>query len=100
MAERRRPLTEGLKVQAEAPRDLEQKFVFGDKGSAPPELVANKPSSHITRVPLTTRIRADLAQAVKRATLERQLQGVEPNTTQEIIESAVEPWLRANGYIP
>ena len=51
------------------------------------------------RVPFTTRLRTDLAQALKRASLERQLQGVLPNTVQDIFEEALEPWLRDKGYL-
>ena len=54
---------------------------------------------HVARVPLTTRVRADFAQALKRASLERQLSGVQPNTLQDILEEALGPWLRANGYV-
>jgi hypothetical protein len=98
----RRPLTDGLKTKTEPPRALEEAFVYADKPAKPnnsPELVTVKTTSHISRVPFTTRLRSDLAEAVKRASLERQLQKVEPNTVQEILESALEPWLRANGYV-
>ena len=44
-------------------------------------------------------MRSDFAAALKRASLERQLEGVEPNTLQDILEQAVEPWLRNNGYL-
>jgi hypothetical protein len=50
-------------------------------------------------VPLTTRVRSDFASALKRASLERQLSGVTPNTLQDILEQALEPWLRSNGYL-
>jgi hypothetical protein len=53
----------------------------------------------IDRVPISTRMRGDLAKALKKASLERQLQGVEPNTLQDILEEAVQPWLKSNGYI-
>ncbi|MHC5540635.1 hypothetical protein ACYOEI_20650, partial [Singulisphaera rosea] len=53
----------------------------------------------LSRVPLSTRMRSDFAAALKRASLERQLEGVEPNTLQDILEQAVEPWLRNNGYL-
>ena len=66
----------------------------------PPSWQPSRRPSQVSRVPFTTRLRADLAHAVKRASLERQLQGFEPNTVQEILESALEPWLRANGYVP
>jgi hypothetical protein len=51
------------------------------------------------RSPLTTRIRSDLATALKRASLERQLAGEKPNTLQEILEEALEPWLKEKGYL-
>jgi hypothetical protein len=51
------------------------------------------------RVPLTTRIRVEFATALKRASLERQLDGVEPNSLQDIVEAALEPWLRSGGYL-
>jgi len=52
------------------------------------------------RAPLTTRIRGDYAAALKRASLERQLSKTTPNTLQEMLEEALEPWLKAHGYIP
>jgi hypothetical protein len=103
----RRPLVAGLKDKTPAERAAEDKFVFGERSppaalaraSAAAVPTAQKAAPKISRVPFTTRIRADLAQAVKRASLERQLQGIEPNQVQEILESALEPWLRANGYL-
>jgi hypothetical protein len=104
----RRPLVAGLQDKTPAERAAEEKFVFGGKSPtaeppppapAPAAPTAQKAAPKISRVPFTTRIRADLAQAVKRASLERQLQGIEPNQVQEILESALEPWLRANGYL-
>jgi hypothetical protein len=32
--------------------------------------------------------------------LERQLGGIEPHSLTDILEQAVEPWLRTNGYLP
>ena len=54
--------------------------------------------STVSRVPISTRIRSDFVTALKRASLERQLNGVEPNTLQDMLEQAIEPWLRDNGY--
>jgi hypothetical protein len=51
------------------------------------------------RVPISTRVRADFAGALKRASLERQLEGISPNTLQDMLEEALEPWLKSNGYI-
>ena len=99
----RRPLTEGLKPPAlSVDRDLERQFVYGSKPQAkadepvPPE----KPAPVMARAPITTRVRADYAAALKRASLERQLSGELPNTLQEILEEALGPWLKSHGYVP
>lgn len=52
-----------------------------------------------SRMPLTTRIRTDFGTALKRASLERQLSGEKPNTVQDILEEALEPWLRDRGFL-
>jgi hypothetical protein len=104
MAAERRPLIEGLKPVPEADPRLEKDFVYGD---APRLTVGNGPGGQPTassagpggRMPVSTRIRADLAAALKRASLERQLEGVVPNTLQDILEEALEPWLRTHGYL-
>jgi hypothetical protein len=100
MAEQRRALIEGLKPQA-TPVDpsKEEAFVFGDKKAKEPEPTTSTVQAAPARVPLSTRMRADFSAALKRASLERQLAGVEPNTLTEILEQAVEPWLRSNGYL-
>lgn len=99
----RRPLVEGLKPKPETNRTVEEQFVYGEKAKQPitvDALIANRPAAIINRVPFTTRVRTDIAAAVKRASLERQLEGIEPSTVQDILESALEPWLKANGYLP
>jgi len=105
----RRPLSEGINPPA-PPVDPEiaKRFIHGEKltieedEGTPP--VASKQSSSATqnlgRVPISTRIRGDFAAALKRCSLERQLRGMEPNTLQDILEQAIEPWLKANGYMP
>jgi hypothetical protein len=106
MAERR-TLIDGLKNPA-PPVDpqMEKAFVFGGKPSAQAEsavqpLTSPQPAAAMpSRVPISTRMRSDFATGLKRASLERQLGGVEPNTLQDILEEAVEPWLRAHGYLP
>lgn len=92
----RRALIEGLKP-AHPPVDpiREKQFVFG-------EAEKKEPLATITsmeRARLTTRIRADMTTALKRASLERQLSGTFPNTLQDILEEAIEPWLKTNGYL-
>lgn len=94
----RRPRVEGLKLTV-MPLDpnREKEFVFGEKAKldVPVERVVPPQSC----APLTTRIRADFATALKRASLERQLSGTPPNTLQGVLEEALEPWLRTHGYV-
>lgn len=103
----RRPLIDGLKPSVPpVDADLEKAFVYGAK-MAPVATAAPKPAAApaptatptLARVPISTRVRSDFAGALKRASLERQLAGVEPNTLQDILEEAIEPWLRSNGYL-
>jgi hypothetical protein len=103
MAERR-ALVEGLKNPAPAvDPEKEKAFVFREKkdqAAEPAQTPAPSATTPtISRVPLSTRMRSDFAAALKRASLERQLEGVEPNTLQDILEQAIEPWLRGNGYL-
>jgi hypothetical protein len=102
----RRSLTEGLKATpAPINAELEKAFVYGAKAAAasptpaPPVTPPPVQSSVTSRVPISTRMRSDFATALKRASLERQLNGVEPNTLQDILEAAIEPWLKSNGYL-
>jgi hypothetical protein len=98
----RRPLTDGIHpTRPSAPSvnpQREREFVHGPKAS---EKATNTPaiSSPRSRVAISTRIRSEFAAALKRASLERQLSGVEPSTLQDILEQAIEPWLKNNGYI-
>lgn len=50
-------------------------------------------------VPLTTRLQPKTANALRRAYLEQKLRGQRPATQQEIIEAALEEWLRRHDYI-
>jgi hypothetical protein len=114
MAERR-TLKEGVKPTDIDP-DLAQRFIKGDFPASkkqPPAAAAERPKITVPsvdepkpallngggRVPLTVRVRPEFATAVKRASLERQLRGIEPSSQQDILEEALEPWLRTNGYL-
>ena len=127
MAERR-SLVEGLTLEP-GDREVEAQFVYGKKSrrtapaaspaadtlpAAPSEPAvapvaepvpppSDKPRlaplTGIGRVPVGARIRTELAAALKRASLERQLHGLEPNSVQDILEEALEPWLRRHGYL-
>ena len=106
----RRSLIEGLAQTPAVDPKLEEAFVFNKprpeaSEEAAPRAVsppARAPPARAppVRAPLSTRIRADMAAALKRASLERQLQGVQPNTLQDILEEAIEPWLKSHGYLP
>jgi hypothetical protein len=106
MAERR-ALIEGITSPAPAvDPETERAFVFGTKKVKEAETseTLSTPTTQAAgaaqaRVPLSTRMRADFSTALKRASLERQLAGIEPNTLTDILEQAVEPWLRSNGYL-
>jgi hypothetical protein len=103
----RRTLTAGLKTPVPpVDPDKEKEFVYGPASEAKAETPASpaandKPPVVIApaRVPLSTRMRGDFADALKTASLQRQLQKIQPNTLTDILEEAIEPWLRKNGYL-
>jgi hypothetical protein len=117
---------EGLNEKTKADRRKEEAFVRGETDKADDEKL--KPPNRKTeqkqkpkekregeeqapatppppmaapagRMPLTTRIRSDLATALTRASLKRKLAGEKPNTIQDILEEALEPWLKDKGYL-
>jgi hypothetical protein len=109
----RRSLVEGLSSTG-VDRSVEEAFVFSKPmpvaESPPPAALAppateargegqGQPANPVSRVPLTSRVRADLAIALKRASLQRQLDGETPNSLQDLLEEALEAWLRSNGYL-
>jgi hypothetical protein len=94
----RRTLVEGLKETPVVDPNLEKQYVFAKPGSV--QAAPVKPvSGSIARTPISTRLRTDLAEALKRASLQRQLEKVEPSTLVEILEEAIEPWLKEHGYL-
>jgi hypothetical protein len=112
----RRTLVEGLKDKAKADHRKAMAFVHGKDVQEEPEKPARKPAGRgdqpkppappartmpelTGRVPLTTRIRHKFAAGLKRASLERQLTGEKPNTVQDILEEALEPWLKERGFL-
>lgn len=98
----RRSLIDGLKQSPEVDQKVEQDYVFGTQRHTPPSATPSATPSPPSpnRLPLSTRIREDFAKALKRASLERQLAGVEPSTLQDILEEALEPWLKQHGFLP
>lgn len=50
-------------------------------------------------IPVTIRLRPEIAVGLKRASLELELDGEEVFTQQDLVENALEPWLRKNGFL-
>jgi len=63
------------------------------------EAAATSPLTGVGRVPVGARVRTELAAALKRASLERQLHGIQPNSVQEILEESLELWLLKHGHL-
>ena len=126
---KRRPLTAGVNVVPDADPEAVRQFVTQERKPQPekesePELSVVTPTPQATAtpapaeqtpkpkkakraksvtpvglIPVTVRLRPDIAGALKRASLERQLAGEEPHTQQDLVELALEPWLQSEGYI-
>ena len=50
-------------------------------------------------IPITVRLRPEIAGGLKQVSLERELEGEEIFTQQDIVEEALESWLNSNGYL-
>lgn len=105
----RRSLVEGLSTAAELDK-VEEEFVFGGKRKTEtdaeiPSRAMNQAANPkvlpqmVGRIPVTARCHPDIASALKRASLQRNLAGIEPYHVQDIVEEALELWLRQNGYV-
>ena len=75
------------------PESKEPKAKRAPKAQAPQYL-----TNRIT-VSITTRLEQRTADALRRAHLEQKLKNVRPATQQEIMELAVQGWLKDNGYL-
>jgi hypothetical protein len=95
----RRTLVEGLKETPAVDPNLEKQYVFSKPGNPAAAPKPTNAAGTIARTPVSTRLRTYLAEALKRASLQRQLEKVEPNSLTEILEAAVEPWLKDHGYL-
>ena len=95
-------------TQERKPREPEQELTVVSPTPQPtpapetPKPKKAKRSKAVTPVgliPVTVRLRPEIAGALKRASLERQLAGEEPHTQQDLVELALETWLQSEGYI-
>ena len=97
----RRTLIEGLNDTPPIDPKREADYVYSKPGQSaptPPPAKTVRTAASIPRVPISTRLRADLAEALTRASLQRKLDKIEPNSLAAILEAAIEPWLNENGY--
>lgn len=95
----RRPLTAGI-AQSLPGVDPQTAAAFITGKPAKPAPPPTQPADRGQRSPLTTRLRKDVADALKRASLERQLRGETPWQVQDILDEALAPWLRDRGHLP
>ena len=118
----RRPLTAGLTAIPNADPEAVREFVTQNRrpkteltektsisdrplvsqvGTAPASWHKSKMGgvTPVGLIPVTVRLRPDIAGALKRASLERQLAGEDLFTQQDLVEHVLEPWLRAEGHL-
>jgi hypothetical protein len=119
----RRPLTAGIGHVPNADPEAVRRFITpespADRSSPKESSLAIRSMSHESKgesdarrrrskstgvvpvglIPVTVRLTPEIAGALKRASLERQLAGDAIFTQQELVEEALEPWLRSHGYL-
>ena len=100
MAERR-SLTTAVNSIPLADPEVVRAFVTQEKTPpfSPPRGAMPKPAPSfqpVGLIPITVRLRPEIAGALKRASLERQLASAEFFSQQEIVERALTAWLREN----
>ena len=100
MAERR-SLTTAVNSIPHADPEIVRAFVTQEKSPpvSPPRTALPKPAPSfqpVGLIPITVRLRPEIAGALKRASLERQLDNAEFFSQQEIVERALAAWLREN----
>lgn len=66
---------------------------------APRKRKGKKAAVPVGLIPVTVRLKPEIAAALKRASLERQLAGEEVYTQQDLVEEALEPWLKREGIL-
>src|SRR5262245_3063179 len=113
----RRALTAGVNAVPDADPAIVRQFVTQEpRGFMQPSSAAGQPASTpleplrrkrikpsgvelIGLIPVTVRLRSQIASALKRASLQRQLAGEQPFTQQDLVEHVLEPWLISQGYL-
>lgn len=98
ITQEKKPVPSIAKTEPESKRTAEPER---EVQATPRKPTKRKPSKlqPVGLIPVTIRLRPEIAGGLKRASLERQLGGEETFTQQEIVESALEPWLEEHGYL-
>ncbi len=81
---------------------LRSDFANSADTKASSQRAKSKKASRFQRVgliPVTIRLRPEIAVGLKRASLELELEGEDVFTQQDLVENALEPWLRENGFL-
>jgi hypothetical protein len=90
-----------MRPPAVTTREMESQVAFLESGASSTGMRAMRSAAiNASGVTLNTRIHPDMAMALKRASFQRKLSGVEPNSLRDILEEALRPWLRQHGYLP
>jgi len=76
--------------------DLVREFVTQEIRPRPSN---SSPIRSAGMIAITVRLRPEIANGLKRASLERQLAGEQTFTQQDMVELALEPWLRREGFL-
>jgi hypothetical protein len=97
MGDQRRSLTEGITPPLTT---AETEFLQAAKSSNDGTKAMQNAAAIASGVSLSTRIHPDIRAALQQASLKRKLKGIVPNSLRDILEEAVTPWLKANGYLP
>ncbi|MBN8600640.1 MAG: hypothetical protein J0M26_06415 [Planctomycetes bacterium] len=94
--ESKKTLTDGMKTEVDenSKRHVSKKMSKGTHEELPHSRI--RPMG---LVPVTVRLTPNLAGALKRASLERELAGESFFTQQDIVQSLLEPWLKREGYL-
>lgn len=115
---KRRPLTVGISSDVNIDPDEVRRFVAAEPpqsrqpdlppatlpmeanvAAALPPRLQSTGVRPVGLIPVTVRLRPELAGALKRASLQRQLAGEPIFTQQDLVELVLEPWLRLQGYL-
>lgn len=90
-----RPVVAPVNISTEPPRETKE---VSEQKVSKPKKKANR-FQPVGLIPVTVRLRPEIAGALKRASLERELEGEEVFTQQDLVENALEPWLKNEGYL-